>query len=152
MTNQKSSKTYQIFWKTTVCVSLSAVYIAALAWPFGLSEQGYVASRALLAGSVMFAISIPAWFINVKREFMAKEAQTAGEQEQVLDKIGELALNNKWLSPDEVKQVMFCQKADGKKFGQVAVKRNFLTLTQVKSLLNTQSNMKRNVTVEARDV
>ena len=101
----------------------------------------------------MFAISIPAWFINIKREFMAEEArEAAAEQVQELDKIGQLALDNKWLSPDEVRQVMYCQKADGKKFGQVAVKRNFLTLTQVKSLLSTQSNMKRNATVKATEV
>ena len=49
-------------------VGSPAFYIAMLAWPFGLSEQGYIATRALLAGSVMFAISIPAWFINIKRD------------------------------------------------------------------------------------
>jgi hypothetical protein len=155
MTNQKASKSHQVFWKTFVCVSLSAFYIAMLAWPFGLSEQGYMASRALLAGSIMLAISIPAWIINIKREFMsdaAREAQTGEAREQVIQKIGQLAMNNKWLTPEEVRQVIFCQKADGKKFGQVAVKRNYLTLSQVKSLLSTQSSMKRNGAVEAIDV
>ncbi len=146
MTNQESKKTHSAFWKTFVCVSLSAFYIAMLAWPFGLSEHGYIATRALLAGSIMFAISIPAWIINIKREFFSAEAEVAEKVEvtnQEEQTIGELALSNKWLSPAEVKQVMFCQKIDGKTFGQVAVKRNFLTLTQVKSLLESQSNMRR---------
>ena len=146
MNTQKSEKAHSAFWKTVVCVSLSAFYFAMLAWPFGLTETGYMASRAFLAAAVMFAISIPVWIINIKREFFSVEAEapkTAEVKEQVFHKIGQLAVNNKWLSPAEIKQIMYCQEADGEKFGQVAVKRNFLTITQVKSLLAMQSSMKR---------
>ncbi|KPJ99148.1 MAG: hypothetical protein AMJ60_05935, partial [Desulfobacterales bacterium SG8_35] len=72
-------------------------------------------------------------------------SRTLQAKEHMLQKIGQLAMSKKWLSPDEVRQIMFCQKADEAKFGQVAVKRNFLTLTQVKSLLSLQERIKMNV-------
>ena len=72
-------------------------------------------------------------------------SRTQEVKEHMLQKIGQLAMRKKWLSPDEVRQIMFCQKADEAKFGQVAVKRNFLTLTHVKSLLSLQEGIKRNV-------
>jgi len=70
--------------------------------------------------------------------------RTLQTKEHMLQKIGQLAMRKKWLSPDEVRQIIFCQKTDEAKFGQVAVKRNFLTLTQVKSLLSIQEGIKRN--------
>jgi len=63
---------------------------------------------------------------------------------QIRQKIGQLAISKKWLSPNEVKQIMFCQNTDETKFGQVAVKRNFLTPTQVNALLSVQAGTKRN--------
>jgi hypothetical protein len=77
-------------------------------------------------------------------------SRTLQEKEHMLQKIGQLAMSKKWLSPDEVRQIMFCQKAAEAKFGQVAVKRNFLTHTQVESLLSLQEGLKRNV-MEAVD-
>ena len=74
-------------------------------------------------------------------------SHTVQTEEHKLQKIGQLAMRKNWLSPDEVRQIMFCQKADVEKFGQIAVKRNFLTHTQVKSLLSLQEEMKRNVEV-----
>jgi [pyruvate, water dikinase]-phosphate phosphotransferase / [pyruvate, water dikinase] kinase len=75
---------------------------------------------------------------------------TLQEKEHMLQKIGQLAMSKNWLSPDEVRQIMFCQNADETKFGQVAVKRNFLTHSQVESLLSIQEGLKRNV-MEAVD-
>ena len=78
-------------------------------------------------------------------------SRTPHEKNHMLQKIGQLAMSKKWLSPDEVRQIMFCQKAEEAKFGQVAVKRNFLTLAQVESLLSLQKKgFKRNV-LEAVD-
>jgi hypothetical protein len=154
MKTQQTKKNHSVFWKISVCVSLSAFYIAMLAWPFGLSEQGYVATRALLAGAVMFAFSVPAWIINIKREFFSDttEAKSAAVASQETLSMGQVAMQNKWLNPAEVRQIMYCQKVDGKKFGQVAVKRNFLTLSQVKSILTKQSDMKRTPTMATVDL
>ena len=75
MTNQKTSAGNNLFGKMVLCVSLSTIYIAMLAWPFGLSENGYVATRAILAGTIMFAVSIPVWIVNIKRELSAVESK-----------------------------------------------------------------------------
>ncbi|MDA8160398.1 MAG: hypothetical protein M0T76_06735 [Desulfobacteraceae bacterium] len=152
MTIQRSEQVHNAFWKIFVSISLSTFYFTMLAWPFGLTQTGYMASRAFLAGAIMFAISIPAWIINIKREFFSDEmeaAKTAEAKAPVYHTIGQLALNNKWLSPSEIEQIIFCQEADGETFGRVAVKRNFLTLTQVKSLLAMQSSMKKEPSMEA---
>jgi regulator of PEP synthase PpsR (kinase-PPPase family) len=69
---------------------------------------------------------------------------TLHAKEPTLQKIGQLAMSKKWLSPDEVRQIMCCQQSDDAKFGQIAVKRNFLTHAQVKSLLSLQEGIKRN--------
>ena len=94
MTNQKTTSKNEVFGKAVMCLGLSTVYIAALAWPFGLSEHGYVAARALLAGSVMFAISVPAWIINIKRELASatvEEKVTAEAKDMVPQKAGNRA-------------------------------------------------------------
>ncbi len=92
MTNQKTTSKNEVLGKAIMCLGLSTVYIAALAWPFGLSEHGYVATRAITAGSVMFAISVPVWIINIKRELAsAEEKVTAEAKEQVSQKVGHLA-------------------------------------------------------------
>ena len=142
MTTGKSDKVKKVLRKTIVCMSLSSFYFAMLAWPFGLTEQGYVLTRAILAGLVMFAISSPVWVINIKRELAREETaeETTVVEEKVTQTIGQLAMENKWLSPSEVRQIIFCQKSEGGNFGQVAVKRNYLTLSQVKALMNMQAN------------
>ncbi len=92
MTNQKTTSKNEVFGKAIMCLGLSTVYIAALAWPFGLSEHGYVATRAILAGSIMFAISVPVWVINIKRELASAEEKAKAEaKEKVSQKVGHLA-------------------------------------------------------------
>ncbi|MCK4837846.1 MAG: hypothetical protein KAS94_03535, partial [Desulfobulbaceae bacterium] len=124
--------------------ALSTFYFAMLAYPFGVTGGGYVVERALVAGVIFFAISIPAWIVNVKREFFsgaevaAKDVAVKVEPARQVMNIGQLAVLNKWLSPNEVKQILYCQEYDGMSFDKVAVKRNFLTMTQVKALLEMQ--------------
>lgn len=152
MKTLKTSKKESALWKTATVMGLSTFYFAMLAYPFGVTRDGYVIERALIAGVIFFAISIPAWIVNLKREFFTEqaavsktaEAVTARKQQNLPD-IAELALKNNWLSPKEIKQIMFCQDCDGKKFGEVAVKRNFLTMSQVKSLLDMQQALRREV-------
>ena len=56
-------------------------------------------------------------------------------------KIGSLAMSNGWLSIAEIKQILYCQKDNGHKFGEIAVRRNYLTPDQVTSILETQHSM-----------
>ena len=140
----KTLKEQTAIWKTATCIALSTFYFAMLAYPFGVSGEGYVLERALIAGVIFFAISIPAWIVNVKREFFSKAEVVEGAAavkavpvRQAMD-IGQLAVLNKWLSPNEVKQILYCQEFDGMSFDKVAVKRNFLTMTQVKALFELQ--------------
>nr|MBF0222094.1 hypothetical protein [Desulfobulbaceae bacterium] len=149
-TQQKQSG----LWKTATCMTLSLFYFAMLAYPFGVSAEGFRAERMLIAGVIFFAISIPAWIINVKRELFtteeAQEAVAAVEARNVhkVTNIGQLAILNNWLTPKELKQILFCQESDEKKFGEVAIKRNFLTMSQVKSLLQMQEEQQ--VSAQAR--
>ena len=137
--------------KTAICVALSLFYFALLAYPFGVTAEGFVVGRMLLAGVILFTISVPVWIINVKREFFTAEkdvreaavAETAAQNTYKVTDIAQLALLNNWINPEELKQILFCQECDDKKFGEVAVKRNFLTLTQVKSLLRMQSEQRQ---------
>jgi len=130
--------------KVSTCMALSTFYIVMLAYPFGVTPDGYVVQRALVAGLVLFAISIPAWIINSKRQFFtsADAEEVAVEASNVIVKrarIGELALQNNWLHPKEIKQILFCQGVDqGSKFGEIAVKRNYLSTGQLISLLEMQ--------------
>jgi aspartate ammonia-lyase len=140
----KTLKQQKNLWKIATCVALSTFYFAMLAYPFGVTGGGYVIERVLIAGAIFFAISIPVWIVNVKREFFS-EAEVAEEKVTVQAEparrkmnIGQIAVLNKWLSPNEVKQILYCQEYDGKSFEKVAVKRNFLTMTQVKALLEMQ--------------
>ena len=140
----KTLKEQSAKWKTASCVALSMFYFAMLAYPFGVTGEGYVVERVLIAGAIFFAISIPAWIVNAKREFFSKaevvEKKVAVKAEptrEAMD-IGQLAVLNKWLSPNEVKQILYCQEYDGMSFDKVAVKRNFLTMTQVKALFEMQ--------------
>ena len=140
----KTFKDQNATWKTATCIALSTFYFAMLAYPFGVTGEGYVIERVLIAGVLFFAISIPAWIINAKREFFteatvveSKVAVNAAPARKAMD-IGQLAVLNKWLSPNEVKQILYCQEYDGMSFDKVAVKRNFLTMTQVKALFELQ--------------
>lgn len=54
------------------------------------------------------------------------------------DKIGKLAIKNQVLTKDEVTQIMFCQKHSDEKFGEIAVRRNFLGISDLKALLVMQ--------------
>ncbi len=56
-------------------------------------------------------------------------------------RIGMLAMSNGWLSLAEIKQILYCQKDNGYKFGEVAVNRNYLTTEQVSSILDIQHSM-----------
>jgi hypothetical protein len=140
----KTLKDQSATWKTAACVALSTFYFAMLAYPFGVTGEGYVVERVLIAGVLFFAISIPAWIINAKREFFSeaaaaerKVAVKAEPARKTMD-ISQLAVLNKWLTPSEVKQILYCQEYDGMSFDKVAVKRNFLTMTQVKALFELQ--------------
>lgn len=137
--------------KTALCIAMSLFYCAMLAYPFGVATEGYVWQRALLAGVVLFIISIPAWIVNVKREFFDATA-TEGVAEKSLEdgvtapgaikmesKIGELARMNKWLTLEDISQILYCQGGEcSSKFGQIAVKRNYLTPEQLETLLSMQ--------------
>lgn len=141
----KTSKSQDAVLRTITCIALSTFYFAMLAYPFGVTGDGYVIERVLIAGLIFFAISIPAWIINAKREFfsdqVAVETRAAVKTEPVRQPtvdLAQLAVMNKWLSPNEVKQILYCQEYDGMSFDKVAVKRNFLTMTQVKALMEMQ--------------
>lgn len=139
--------------KTALCIVMSMFYFAMLAYPFGVAMEGYVWQKAMIAGVIFFAISIPAWIVNLKREFynatateetvetmMEKELDlsTPGSASQV-SRIGELARLQKWLSLEDIAQILFCQGGESaSKFGQIAVKRNYLTPQQVEALLAMQ--------------
>jgi len=56
-------------------------------------------------------------------------------------RIGALAMSNGWLSPSEIKQIRYCQKDNGYKFGKIAVRRNYLTSEQVALILEIQLSM-----------
>ena len=149
MKTLKTSQKNSSIWKTATCIGLSLFYFALLAYPFGVTAEGFMVERMLIAGVVFFAISIPAWIVNLKREFFTPEEETKEVEEAAVKNvykvtdIGQLALINNWITPKELKQILFCQECDDKKFGEVAVKRNFLTLTQVKSLLRMQSEQRQ---------
>lgn len=140
----KTSDKRKAIRKTATCVALSTFYFAMLAYPFGVTGDGYVIERVLIAGAIFFAISIPAWIVNANREFFSETAAAenkvavSAEPARAPMDIGQLAVMHKWLSPDEVNQILYCQKYDGMSFDKVAVKRNFLTLTQVKALFEMQ--------------
>lgn len=55
-------------------------------------------------------------------------------------RIGMLAASNGWLSLSEINQILYCQKDDGYKFGEIAVRRNYLTSGQVASILEIQES------------
>jgi hypothetical protein len=140
----KTLKKQNELWKIAACVALSSFYFTMLAYPFGITPEGYDIERVLIAGGILFAMSIPVWIINIKREFLSETemvekkvaAKTAATSEAM--NIGQLAVLNKWLTPNEVKQILYCQEFDGMNFGKVAVKRNFLTTIQVKALVEMQ--------------
>jgi hypothetical protein len=54
---------------------------------------------------------------------------------------GTIAVSKGWLSPDEVKEIAYCQKYEGDKFGEIAIKRNFLSTQQVESILEIQTTL-----------
>jgi len=132
--------------KTATCMALSLFYFALLAYPFGVTAEGFMVGRMLIAGIILFAISVPVWIINVKREFFTSEEEvqatvaekTAAQNTYKVTDLAQLALHNNWINPEELKQILFCQESDNRSFGEVAVKRNFLTMSQVKALLQMQ--------------
>ncbi|MDF1577268.1 MAG: hypothetical protein P1P81_02365 [Desulfobulbales bacterium] len=140
----KKSNKQNAIRKTAICVALSTFYFAMLAYPFGVTGDGYVVERVLLAGALFFAISIPAWIVNARREFFTETVAAdtgvviSTEPARAPLDIAQLAVMHKWLTPDEIKQILYCQKHDGMSFDKVAVKRNFLTMTQVKALFEMQ--------------
>lgn len=54
-------------------------------------------------------------------------------------KIGKLAVKNHMLSKDEVSEILFCQKHSNEKFGEIAIKRNFIRDADLDALLVMQS-------------
>ncbi len=50
-------------------------------------------------------------------------------------------MSNGWLSFTEIKQILYCQKDNGSKFGEIAVHRKYLTPEQVVSILEIQHSM-----------
>jgi len=151
--NAIETKTMGAEKKTAMCIVMSMFYFAMLAYPFGVAMEGYVWQKALIAGVIFFAISIPAWIVNLKREFydataaeetveamLGKELDLSkpGSAKQV-SRIGELARLQKWLTLEDIAQILFCQGGEsGSRFGQIAIKRNYLTPEQVDSLLAMQ--------------
>jgi len=147
MNTTETIKSFSAEKKTALCIVMSMFYFAMLAYPFGVAMEGYVWQKAMVAGVIFFAISIPAWIVNLKREFYSAEQTAAAEERVERDlslpenamqaaKIGELARMQKWLSVDEVAQILYCQDAEGEnKFGQIAIKRNYLSREQVDELL-----------------
>ncbi len=140
--------------KTALCIVMSMFYFAMLAYPFGVAMEGYVWQKAVIAGVIFFAISIPAWIINLKREFHDAPADEGTVEDMLkneldlsapgsimkVSKIGELARMNHWLTLEDIAQILFCQGGEcGSKFGQIAIKRNYLTPQQVDTLLSMQS-------------
>jgi hypothetical protein len=139
--------------KTALCIVMSMFYFAMLAYPFGVAMEGYVWQKAVIAGVIFFAISIPAWIVNLKREFYDATATERTVEEMLeneldvaapenitkVSKIGELARMNKWMTLEDIAQILFCQGGEcGSKFGQIAVKRNYLTHEQLDTLLAMQ--------------
>ena len=53
-------------------------------------------------------------------------------------RIGKLAVKNLMLSQEEVAQILFCQKHSDEKFGEIALRRNFLTSSNLDALLVMQ--------------
>ncbi len=56
-------------------------------------------------------------------------------------RIGALAMANGLLTVAETKQILYCQKDSGNKFGEIAVRRNYLTPKQVASILENQPSI-----------
>ncbi len=61
-------------------------------------------------------------------------------QSRIKRRIGMLAVSNGWLSLPEIKQILYCQKGNGYKFGEIAVRRNYLTSEQVASIIEIQNS------------
>jgi len=53
-------------------------------------------------------------------------------------RIGEIAREKSFLTQKEIKQILYCQKYCGGKFGEVAVKLKLLTTDQLQVLLRLQ--------------
>lgn len=139
--------------KTALCIVMSMFYFAMLAYPFGVAMEGYVWQKAVIAGVIFFAISIPAWIVNLKREFY-DGAQAEGTVEDMLENeldlsatttinkaatIGEMARMKHWLTSEEIAQIRFCQNGEpGSTFGEIAIKRHYLTPKQVETLMGMQ--------------
>lgn len=155
MNTTKTTQKMSAEKKTALCIVMSMFYFAMLAYPFGVSVEGYVWQKVLIAAVIFFAISIPAWIINLKREFYDVQ-QAEGTVEELLEneldvhspenmtkisRIGELARSQRWLTLEDTAQILFCQGGEsGSKFGQIAIKRNYLTPKQVDSLLAMQNS------------
>ena len=153
MNTTETLKNFSPEKKTAMCIVMSMFYFAMLAYPFGVAMEGYVWQKAVIAGVIFFAISIPAWIVNLKREFYDATATESTVEEMLeneldvtvpenitkVSKIGELARMNKWLTLEEIAQIRFCQEGErGSTFGQIAVKRNYLTKEQLDTLLAMQ--------------
>lgn len=151
MNKTETTQTMSAEKKTVMCIVMSMFYFAMLAYPFGVAMEGFVWQKALIAGVIFFAISIPAWIVNLKREFY-DPAQVEGTVENRLESFStprngmsidtmiQMAMKRNWLTSEDIAQIRFCM--DGEKdssFDQVAIKRNYLTAQQVETLLATQA-------------
>lgn len=54
-------------------------------------------------------------------------------------KIGKLAVKNQMLTKGEVSQILFCQKHSEEKFGEIAIRRDFLKVADLDALLMMQN-------------
>ena len=145
MNTTETIRSFSAEKKSALCIVMSMFYFAMLAYPFGVAMEGYVWQKAVIAGVIFFAISIPAWIVNLKREFYgAEQTETAEERVDLTlpenamkaSGLGELARMQKWLTVDDVAHVLFREDAESEdKFEQIAVKRNVLSHEQVDSLL-----------------
>ena len=89
--------------------------------PFGLN--GSVAWSLELLVTLLVVSLIPAliYFLNYRKDHPSK--------------IGQLALREKLLTYADIKQILFCQKFTNKKFGEIAIERNYLEEVHVNFLL-----------------
>ncbi|MBA3016080.1 MAG: hypothetical protein KKD63_07420 [Proteobacteria bacterium] len=150
MNKNETTQTMSAEKKTAICIVMSMFYFAMLAYPFGVAMEGFVWQKAMIAGVIFFAISIPAWIVNLKREFYdhalvqdtVKDTNEsfATTSSMNFNNIAQMAQRRNWLTAEEINQIRFCLEGEqDSTFDQVAIKRNYLSKQQVETLLATQS-------------
>jgi hypothetical protein len=151
MNTNETIKNWSAEKKTALCIVASMFYFVMLAYPFGVAMEGYVWQKAVIAGVIFFAISVPAWIVNLKREFYSTTASEGAVKDMLENEldlvdvgstkkahtISELAQMRHWLTAEEIAQIHFCQQGEhGSSFSQIAIKRNYLTREQADMLLD----------------